>query len=50
LGLPIVKGLIDLHGGQFHLLSKLREGTEVIATIPSDRVMDLLQPVAHSAA
>ena len=27
LGLPIVKGLIDLHGGQFMLKSKVREGT-----------------------
>jgi two-component system cell cycle sensor histidine kinase PleC len=34
LGLPIVKGLIDLHGGTFTLRSKLREGTEVIVTFP----------------
>jgi two-component system cell cycle sensor histidine kinase PleC len=30
LGLPIVKGLVELHGGTFTLKSKLREGTEVI--------------------
>ncbi len=45
LGLPIVKGLIDLHGGGFHLKSKPREGTEVIVTFPSSRVMDALAAV-----
>jgi two-component system, cell cycle sensor histidine kinase PleC len=50
LGLPIVKGLVDQHGGQFHLQSKLREGTEVIVTLPEERVMDVLQPVVHRAA
>lgn len=40
LGLPIVKGLIDLHGGQFKLTSKIREGTEAIVVFPSERVMD----------
>jgi two-component system, cell cycle sensor histidine kinase PleC len=39
LGLPIVKGLVELHGGQFHLRSKLREGTEVIVMFPAARVM-----------
>src|SRR5262249_16019849 len=29
LGLPIVKSLVDLHGGTFTLKSKLRVGTEV---------------------
>jgi two-component system cell cycle sensor histidine kinase PleC len=45
LGLPIVKGLIDLHGGTFSLKSKLREGTEVIVTLPATRVMSALAPV-----
>jgi two-component system cell cycle sensor histidine kinase PleC len=45
LGLPIVKGLIDLHGGTFTLRSKLREGTEVIVTFPASRVMTALPPV-----
>ncbi len=48
LGLPIVKGLIDLHGGAFTLRSKLREGTEVVITIPPQRVMDALAPMAHA--
>ena len=45
LGLPIVKGLIDLHGGKFALRSKLREGTEVIVTFPPARVMEALAPI-----
>jgi two-component system cell cycle sensor histidine kinase PleC len=45
LGLPIVKGLIDLHGGTFTLRSKLREGTEVIVTFPASRVMAALPPL-----
>ncbi|HEY5817737.1 MAG TPA: HAMP domain-containing sensor histidine kinase [Mesorhizobium sp.] len=40
LGLPIVQGLISMHGGQFELTSKLREGTEVIAIFPASRVME----------
>ena len=47
LGLPIVKGLIDLHGGKFALRSKLREGTEVIVTFPSARVMEALAPISE---
>jgi two-component system cell cycle sensor histidine kinase PleC len=49
LGLPIVKGLIDLHGGGFQLKSKPREGTEVIITFPASRVIDALPAVGvHS--
>jgi two-component system cell cycle sensor histidine kinase PleC len=48
LGLPIVKGLIDLHGGTFTLRSKLREGTEVIVTLPPERVMAALAPVTDA--
>jgi two-component system, cell cycle sensor histidine kinase PleC len=39
LGLPIVKGLMDLHGGGFELKSKLRQGTEAIVTFPRERIM-----------
>ncbi|MHB2265181.1 sensor histidine kinase [Aliihoeflea sp. PC F10.4] len=42
LGLPIVQGLIELHGGEFQLRSKLREGTEAIAILPPSRVMEAL--------
>jgi two-component system cell cycle sensor histidine kinase PleC len=40
LGLPIVKGLVELHGGTFTLKSKVQEGTEVIVIFPPGRVMD----------
>jgi two-component system cell cycle sensor histidine kinase PleC len=50
LGLPIVKGLIDLHGGSFTLRSKLREGTEVLVTFPAERVMTALPPVGDMPA
>ena len=39
LGLPIVKSLVDLHGGRFELRSELRKGTEVIAYLPKQRVL-----------
>ena len=42
LGLPIVQGLLALHGGEFELRSKLREGTEAIAIFPPARVMEEL--------
>src|SRR5271166_6325276 len=42
LGLPIVKGLVELHGGEFRLNSTLRFGTEVIVIFPPERVMDTL--------
>jgi two-component system, cell cycle sensor histidine kinase PleC len=42
LGLPIVKGLIELHGGTFTLKSKIREGTDAIAVFPPERVIDAL--------
>ncbi|MGE3150627.1 MAG: sensor histidine kinase [Pseudorhodoplanes sp.] len=45
LGLPIAKSLIDLHGGTFTLKSKVRVGTEVIVTLPPERVMAALAPV-----
>lgn len=42
LGLPIVQGLVELHGGHFLLRSKVREGTEAIVILPPSRVMDAL--------
>jgi two-component system cell cycle sensor histidine kinase PleC len=50
LGLPIVKGLIELHGGSFTLKSKLREGTEVIVIFPLERVIDALPAVGEENA
>ena len=45
LGLPIVKGLIDLHGGSLELQSKLREGTRVIVRFPASRVITAMHPM-----
>jgi two-component system cell cycle sensor histidine kinase PleC len=42
LGLPITKGLTELHGGTFDLKSRLRDGTEVTVTFPRKRVMEVL--------
>ncbi len=42
LGLPIVKGLVELHGGAFTLRSEVRVGTEVVVVLPSERVIDAL--------
>ena len=49
LGLPIVKGLVELHGGDFQLRSKVREGTEAIVIFPPERVMDALPQLDPNA-
>jgi two-component system cell cycle sensor histidine kinase PleC len=38
LGLPIVKGLVEAHGGRIELQSKIGEGTTVLVTLPPARV------------
>ena len=55
LGLPIVKGLVDLHGGTFEIKSRIREGTTVTVGFPPQRVMSVLPrlhigPELHEAA
>ncbi|MGI9400779.1 MAG: sensor histidine kinase [Rhizobiaceae bacterium] len=45
LGLPIVQALMHMHNGKFELKSRLREGTEVIATFPRSRVLEIMPPV-----
>ena len=45
LGLPIVQALVHMHDGHFELKSKLREGTEVIATFPRSRVIATNPPL-----
>jgi two-component system cell cycle sensor histidine kinase PleC len=50
LGLPIVKGLVELHGGVFTLRSKLREGTEVVVVFPPERVMNALPQMRPKVA
>jgi two-component system, cell cycle sensor histidine kinase PleC len=49
LGLPIAKSLVDMHGGTFTLKSKVRIGTELIATFPPERVMAALPPLTEPA-
>ncbi len=49
LGLPIVQGLVAMHGGEFQLVSKLREGTEAIAIFPLSRVMEELPALPMKA-
>jgi two-component system cell cycle sensor histidine kinase PleC len=45
LGLPIVQALMHMHNGKFELKSRLREGTEVIATFPRSRVLEIMPPI-----
>ncbi len=45
LGLPIVKNLVELHGGMFDLQSEMRKGTEASVTFPKQRVMQPLPPL-----
>jgi two-component system cell cycle sensor histidine kinase PleC len=45
LGLPIVTGLAELHGGRFELRSKVGVGTEASVILPKTRVVpNALQP------
>ncbi|MGF0538482.1 sensor histidine kinase [Agrobacterium sp. ES01] len=50
LGLPIVQAILNKHGGEFKLKSKLREGTEVIAILPARRVLETLPAVSEIQA
>ena len=45
LGLPIVQALLAKHGGEFVFKSKLREGTEAIAILPPNRVLQGMEAV-----
>ena len=50
LGLPIVQAILAKHNGQFILRSKLREGTEAIAILPSKRVLQSIPAVEDAPA
>jgi signal transduction histidine kinase len=39
LGLPLVKAIMELHGGSLELRSELGAGTEVIVTFPAERLI-----------
>lgn len=45
LGLPIVKNLIEVHGGSLELKSELRKGTEAIVRLPAVRVLTAVPPL-----
>ncbi len=45
LGLPIVRNLVELHGGTFELRSQLRKGTEAIVFFPKKRVLQRMAPL-----
>ncbi|MBC8038566.1 MAG: HAMP domain-containing histidine kinase [Rhizobiales bacterium] len=40
LGLPIVKGLMEVHGGSVTILSEPGKGAEVVVSFPASRVLD----------
>jgi signal transduction histidine kinase len=46
LGLPIVKGLVDMHGGRISLVSELGEGTTVTVVFPAQSTLPSLGRVA----
>lgn len=50
LGLPIVQGLVAMHGGDFQFNSKLREGTSAVAAFPPGRVMEEMPAFPTRAA
>jgi two-component system, cell cycle sensor histidine kinase PleC len=50
LGLPIVRGLAELHGGRFALHSRPREGTKAVIILPANRVAAADAPVRQGEA
>ncbi len=49
LGLPIVRGLVELHGGEFFLKSHSNEGAEVVVVFPPQRIMNALPRFASDS-
>ena len=47
LGLPIVKGLVEAHGGRVELQSETGKGTCVTVVLPSERIVLAEEPSAH---
>lgn len=45
LGLPIVKNLVQLHGGTFELNSEVGKGTECVVRLPKSRVLATVPPL-----
>jgi signal transduction histidine kinase len=49
LGLPLVKSMVELHGGSFELASALAVGTTATVWFPAERVLDESAPPARAA-
>jgi len=45
LGLPIIQGLVKLHGGAFNLHSKPRQGTDAVVSFPAARMIEDTGPL-----
>ncbi len=39
LGLPLTKGLVELHGGRFEIISEPGQGTQINMRFPSERII-----------
>jgi len=48
LGLPLVKGLVERHGGRIYFESEIGKGSKITVVLPSERVIRL-QPESISA-
>jgi two-component system cell cycle sensor histidine kinase PleC len=46
LGLPIVKSLVELHGGRFTIESEYGRGTIARSHLPRERLVDIAGPAA----
>jgi signal transduction histidine kinase len=49
LGLPLVKAMIELHGGTLTLKSALDKGTEVTIVFPAERIVSTATPLPSAA-
>ena len=50
LGLPLVRAMIELHGGTVTLKSMVGVGTQVILTLPAERLAYEMAPALSTAA
>ncbi|WP_162138095.1 sensor histidine kinase [Pararhodospirillum photometricum] len=48
LGLPLAKALVEKHGGTLRLDSKVGQGTRVMISLPTERVLSLPPPLGLS--
>jgi signal transduction histidine kinase len=48
LGLPLVKEIVEQHGGRLELSSELNAGTTVSVILPPERTVRTPQPIKQS--